>query len=248
MTTSPLTGPPEDRAVETTSGLDYTQQQNMAIFFDLQQNVEQQRQAIAAQRRADERMPQAEEEPQPPADGGAGGSAAGVAPTAQPQEQAVEFDGDDRMCAICRDEFVHGDRVVRLRCRHILHRQCNIQLLENTDSDIVLCPACRGRADAIAEFRFIGQAPEAPAGWGAAGLSPELLAQAAQPQDDGAGGRAAGAAPAAVPIHTPRRAASPVPSPLPTTPAQPIQLQTPPSAASFQSALSVQHPPDSYQT
>ena len=132
MTTSPLTDPPEERAVETTSGLDYTQQRNMNMFFDLQRNIEHERQTIAAaaaQRRADEAMPQA-----------------GAAPVEQPQppaeQPAVEFDGDDRMCAICQEQFVHGDRVVRLRCRHILHRQCNIQLLENTDTTIVLCPAC----------------------------------------------------------------------------------------------------------
>ena len=124
----------------------------MNMFFDLQQNIEFERRAAEAQRRAAQQQAWAGEaavqRPQSP-----------PAETPQPPpaaEQVAEFDGDDRMCAICREDFVHGDQVVRLRCRHILHRQCNIALLENTDTSIVLCPACRGRADAVAEFRFIG--------------------------------------------------------------------------------------------
>ena len=201
----------------------------MNMFHDLQLNIEQERQAIAAaaaaQRRVDGAMPQAEAapvvQPQPPA-----------------EQPAVEFDGDDRMCAICQEQFVHGDRVVRLRCRHILHRQCNIQLLENTDTDIVLCPACRGRADTVAEFRFIGADRPSPwEGYTAADDARDRAAAGLSPQDDGAH----------IPIHTPRPAAAAAPA-SPTTPVQPVLLHTPPSAASFQSALEIAPSPDSYQT
>ena len=59
MTASPLTGTPDERLIETTSGLDHTQQRGMNMFFDLQRNIEHERQAIAARRRADERAGEA---------------------------------------------------------------------------------------------------------------------------------------------------------------------------------------------
>ena len=137
QTTSPLTGFPDERGVEVTSGLDHTQQRNMNMFFDLQQNIEHERRAAEADRRAAQlqawagdaamqppQNPQAEA-PQPP-------------PAAEP---VAQFDGDDRMCAICQEYFRHNDHVVRLRCRHILHYQCNVRLLENTAANVVLCPA-----------------------------------------------------------------------------------------------------------
>ena len=118
QTTSPLTGSPDERAVETTSGLDHTQQRNMNMFFDLQQNIEHERRTAEADRRAarlqawagEAAMQQPQnppaETPQPP-------------PAAEP---VAQFDGDDRMCAICQEYFRHNDHVVRLRCRHILQQ------------------------------------------------------------------------------------------------------------------------------
>ena len=36
----------------------------------------------------------------------------------------VIFEGNDTVCSICSDEFVHDDRVCRLSCRHVFHTQC----------------------------------------------------------------------------------------------------------------------------
>ena len=95
------------------SGLDRTQHRHMDQFNDLQLDIEQLR-CAEVQRRIDEQQARAEDvamhQPQPP----------------PPADAAVEFDGDDRMCAICRENFERGGQVARLRCRHIPHRKCNI--------------------------------------------------------------------------------------------------------------------------
>ena len=36
----------------------------------------------------------------------------------------VIFDGDNRICTICQEELEDGERVVRLRFRHIFHAEC----------------------------------------------------------------------------------------------------------------------------
>ena len=51
---------------------------------------------------------------------------------------------------------MHGATVVRLVCRRILHHACHVGMMMRDTRGIVACPACRGPADVIAEFRFIG--------------------------------------------------------------------------------------------
>ena len=91
--------------MEVTSGLDQTQQRNMNMFYDLQRNIEHERQATGAQRRADEPMQQAGEAavPQPQQNPAAPDDQA----QPPPAEPMAMFDGDDRMCAICQGDFVH---------------------------------------------------------------------------------------------------------------------------------------------
>ena len=34
------------------------------------------------------------------------------------------YDGEEASCSICTEAFRHGERVCRLRCRHMFHTQC----------------------------------------------------------------------------------------------------------------------------
>ena len=52
---------------------------------------------------------------------------------------------------------------MRLQCRRILHQACQLELMQDIATPVVGCPARRGPADVIADFRFIG-ADRAPAG------------------------------------------------------------------------------------
>ena len=78
-----------------------------------------------------------------------------AASTPRRQESEVEFDGDDRMCSICLEEFEGGDRVLRLACRHLFHIHCWNDLLIRTDEATESCPNCRGSARIAARFRYI---------------------------------------------------------------------------------------------
>ena len=46
-------------------------------------------------------------------------------------EVPVIFDGGNRTCTICQEEFEDGERVVRLRCRHIFHSECLMSAMVN---------------------------------------------------------------------------------------------------------------------
>ena len=46
-------------------------------------------------------------------------------------EVPVIFDGDNRTCTICQEEFEDGERVVRPRCRHIFHSECWMSAMVN---------------------------------------------------------------------------------------------------------------------
>ena len=75
-------------------------------------------------------------------------------------EVPVIFDGDNRTCTICQEELADGERVVRLRCRHVFHAECwmsamvnhGAPLERNDDPD---CPNCRGQGNIIALWNYI---------------------------------------------------------------------------------------------
>ena len=84
-------------------------------------------------------------------------------PLPQAPTTPVIFDGDNRSCTICIQDFEHGQRVVRVRCRHVFHGDCWMAVhlahanrrTERTISDIPECPNCRGVGDIIALWDFI---------------------------------------------------------------------------------------------
>ena len=80
-------------------------------------------------------------------------------------EVPVIFDGDNRTCTICQEELIDGERVVRLRCRHVYHSGCWMSAMlnhgaliranpreRNDDPD---CPNCRGQGSIIALWNYI---------------------------------------------------------------------------------------------
>ena len=83
------------------------------------------------------------------------------ASTPRPPQSEVEFDGDDRMCSICLEEFEGGDRVIRLVCRHVFHVHCWNDLLIRVDEATESCPNCRGSARIAARFRYISHPVDA---------------------------------------------------------------------------------------
>ena len=84
----------------------------------------------------------------------------------------VIYDGDDRTCTICLSDFEHGQRVLRLRCRHVFHTECwERQLYNWRERSTVLhpeCPNCRGVGNVIAVWKY---------------LDPSLLTQPGAPNE-----------------------------------------------------------------
>ena len=76
-------------------------------------------------------------------------------------EVPVIFDGDNRTCTICQEELEDGERVVRLRCRHIFHAECwMLAVVINHGApldgdDGPECPNCRGQGTIIALWNYI---------------------------------------------------------------------------------------------
>jgi len=71
----------------------------------------------------------------------------------------VIFDGNNLTCTICDQLFAAGERVCRLRCRHIFHTECWDRYMTHTNMSTDQfhgdCPNCRGRGDVIAIWNFI---------------------------------------------------------------------------------------------
>ena len=74
------------------------------------------------------------------------------------------FSGETTSCAICLDDFEHGEECVRLNCRHIIHSSCMTEytcmVLKDAPADDTRttadCPQCRGRGDILATYRYVG--------------------------------------------------------------------------------------------
>ena len=152
------------------------------------------------------------------------------------QPSVAIYAGDDWACPICLMDYRHGDRAVRLQCRLILHRACHLELLQNFTIAVGGCPARRGPADAIADFRFIGApagpGPMAPAREAAARDAPE---EAAPQQDAEEESMDFGVF----------QAQSPRPSRAPGAPRQDL-MQSPESASSYRAAVDAAVPRDTH--
>ena len=74
----------------------------------------------------------------------------------------VIFDGDDRVCTICTENFSEGERVIRVRCRHMFHASCwNDYCMRSRSRPGLVpdCPNCRGRGDVLASWPFLEPRP-----------------------------------------------------------------------------------------
>ena len=77
--------------------------------------------------------------------------------TVDPTEMPVPYDGDEFDCSICVETLEEGQRALRLQCRHVYHEQCWTRALHNGQQT---CPNCRGAAQVVAIWNFIGPRPE----------------------------------------------------------------------------------------
>ena len=65
----------------------------------------------------------------------------------QSTHDRTDFSSSSTNCAICLQEFVEGEVVVRLRCGHVYHRHCR---QDAVNSNQTLCSICRSNRTAIA--------------------------------------------------------------------------------------------------
>jgi hypothetical protein len=82
----------------------------------------------------------------------------------EPQTPVI-FDGDNRSCTVCIQDFEAGQRVIRLRCRHVFHGDCwmAVHLAHSTRTeniptqrdDLPDCPNCRGLGEIIALWDYV---------------------------------------------------------------------------------------------
>ena len=81
-------------------------------------------------------------------------------PAPAPEPVPTYYDGAENVCSICSEDFRHGERVCRLRCRHMFHCQC-WDLLQTTRRrpEEYCCPNCRGGPTLTAVWNFIGEQP-----------------------------------------------------------------------------------------
>jgi hypothetical protein len=76
----------------------------------------------------------------------------------------IHYDGDDSLCSICMCHFMEGERVCRLRCRHMFHSACveravyaHLETLAARLGEEATppCPNCRGPGAVVASWPFI---------------------------------------------------------------------------------------------
>jgi len=69
------------------------------------------------------------------------------------------FDGNNYTCTVCIQEFVAGERVIRLLCRHVFHGTCWSRLTLSTDPSSATsfpdCPNCRSLGQIIAMWDYV---------------------------------------------------------------------------------------------
>lgn len=78
-------------------------------------------------------------------------------------KENVEENNSVVVCAVCKDEFAIGEKVTRLPCSHLYHRECILPWLSIRNT----CPVCRHQLptdDADYEKRKDGRGPSGSAG------------------------------------------------------------------------------------
>lgn len=76
------------------------------------------------------------------------------------EPSSVVYEGDERTCPICIEEYLDQEQLVRFPCRHTTHADCwTQQLLVEEDPP---CPCCRGSGRVVATFTYIAPRQETP--------------------------------------------------------------------------------------
>jgi hypothetical protein len=87
----------------------------------------------------------------------------GKGKSTQAPADTIDYDGDENVCALCITEYLQGERVLRLTCRHMFHIECWNNMVHANESQTnatgrgrdVCCPNCRGGGRVVARFRYI---------------------------------------------------------------------------------------------
>ena len=81
------------------------------------------------------------------------------APAGDADITPIFYDGDEDTCSICTERFRSGERVCRLRCRHMFHGQCWTNLVTSAsisnNPGSGCCPNCRGAGTLIASWNYV---------------------------------------------------------------------------------------------
>ena len=73
------------------------------------------------------------------------------------------YHGDPATCAICRTDFGHNDRVLRLPCHHVFHVSFwDEYCVHRSEDQAQICPCCRGPGEAVATWDYQTHSPGQP--------------------------------------------------------------------------------------
>ena len=87
------------------------------------------------------------------------------------REEVRTYEGDNETCRPCLEDFVEGNWLIRLVCRHQFHARCWTDAVQSDSRD---CPNCRGSGRIIARFRYIAQRPPSSQSAGSGTTTTEL--------------------------------------------------------------------------
>ena len=80
-----------------------------------------------------------------------------TAPWAATATTSSLFDGRLTACAICLEDFAHGNLAARLGCRHCFHKSCYDSLVVRAQpGSTPECPICRGAEPLVTTFTYRG--------------------------------------------------------------------------------------------
>ena len=66
------------------------------------------------------------------------------------------YEGNERTCSLCQEEFEHNQQVCRLTCRHMFHASCRESFTSHSvRQPQISCPNCRGPGRMIAVWPYI---------------------------------------------------------------------------------------------
>ena len=109
------------------------------LAADARARTRGQQQQVRQQMASQQAVPMSPSTPSPP-------RAGDTATSSQSYEVVPHmYEGNDRACSLCQEEFEHGQEVCRLTCRHMFHAACwETYVSHSVDEEYMSCPNCRG--------------------------------------------------------------------------------------------------------